>query len=206
MWHYVCSHDHRLGDAGATDRTTIQRCRTLRRHPATVRATRRCLTIAFDPGEPPAPGSPHDRPRPSSDAAGLDGARQRGLGARRWGRVDRELAVLTAGMSSGARISRLRYPTAADRGTTRSSGRARPRSDTVGSQPSFERAIVMSGCRSFGSSDGRARCSIDELEPVSSITRSASSIIVNSSGLPMFTGPTTGPSSSASSRRTSSST
>ena len=50
-------------------------------------------------------------------------------------------------------------------------------------------ASVMSGWRCVGSSAGSGRCTIFEREPVSSITSSASSRIVNSPGLPRLTGP-----------------
>ena len=47
---------------------------------------------------------------------------------------------------------------------------------------------MMSGWRWVGSSVGSGRCSITDDEPVTSSTISASSLIVNSLGLPMLTG------------------
>ena len=71
--------------------------------------------------------------------------------------------------------------------------RASPsRSGIFGSQPSFARASVMSGLRCSGSSAGSGRAlMIVDLLPDSSTVISASSRIVNSPGLPMFTGPVT---------------
>ena len=50
---------------------------------------------------------------------------------------------------------------------------------------------MMSGRRRTGSSAGSGSCSIGELVPVNSTTRSANSAIVNSPGLPKLTGPVT---------------
>ena len=63
------------------------------------------------------------------------------------------------------------------------------RSAICGSQPKCSRARVISGWRWRGSSWGKGAWTSGEREPVSSRTASASSIIVNSPGLPMFTGP-----------------
>ena len=51
------------------------------------------------------------------------------------------------------------------------------------------RASEMSDCRCWGSSAGRGRWTIFDFEPVREITSRASSAMVNSFGLPMFTGP-----------------
>ena len=79
---------------------------------------------------------------------------------------------------------------------------ARPR----GSQPSSSRARVMSGWRTCGSSIGSASKTISERDSVTSITASASSSSVNSSGLPMLTGRWTSDSASATKPRIRSST
>jgi GDP-L-fucose synthase len=59
---------------------------------------------------------------------------------------------------------------------------------TFGSHPSVERARSMSGWRCSGSSSGSGFLTICDLDPESAITLSASSAIVNSSGLPRFIG------------------
>jgi hypothetical protein len=60
---------------------------------------------------------------------------------------------------------------------------------TFGLQPSCSFAFLMSGRRRCGSSTGRGSFMIFDDDAVSSITSSASSIIVNSAGLPILTGP-----------------
>src|SRR5262249_36717960 len=68
--------------------------------------------------------------------------------------------------------------------------RFRPSSScTVGAQPSAERASAMSGWRWRGSSCGRGWNTSLERLPVSLSVISASSRIVNSTGLPRLTGP-----------------
>ena len=52
-------------------------------------------------------------------------------------------------------------------------------------------ANVMSGLRCFGSSLGNGRNTMVDLDPVKRMTSSASSSMVNSTGLPRLTGPTT---------------
>src|ERR1035437_4564738 len=59
---------------------------------------------------------------------------------------------------------------------------------TRGSQPNNTRAFVMSGQRRLGSSSGRARKRSSLFDSVTSRTACAHSRIVNSFGLPMFTG------------------
>src|SRR6185295_2340496 len=62
------------------------------------------------------------------------------------------------------------------------------RKEIVGFQPNNSCARVMLGCRCFGSSAGNGRYLNPELAPQIAITSSASCLIVNSSGLPRFTG------------------
>ena len=62
-------------------------------------------------------------------------------------------------------------------------------SGILGSHPRISLALVMSGRRCLGSSPGRGRWMIFELEPVCLIASSASCKMVNSPGLPMLTGP-----------------
>ena len=70
--------------------------------------------------------------------------------------------------------------------------RRKPSSNgTTGLHPNFDCAIAISGRRCRGSSCGNGRCTTRDCEPVSATTRSASSRIVNSPGLPRFTGPIT---------------
>ena len=63
------------------------------------------------------------------------------------------------------------------------------RNCTLGSQPRCLRALVISGLRCLGSSPGSGRWMIFDLEPTCLMHSSASCLIVNSPGLPMFTGP-----------------
>ena len=58
-----------------------------------------------------------------------------------------------------------------------------------GSHPNTALASEMSGRRRLGSSTGSGRYSISDEEPVIASTLVASSSMVNSFGLPMFTGP-----------------
>ena len=83
---------------------------------------------------------------------------------------------------------------------------ARRASPTSGSQPRISRARVMSGWRTCGSSTGSASKTISERDSVTSMTASASSSSVYSSGLPMLTGRWASDSISATSPRTRSST
>ncbi len=81
-----------------------------------------------------------------------------------------------------------RRPT--DCGTRRSCGAGPSARSTFGSQPSTERARVMSGRRTVGSSSGRGTCcERARRSPTRSRTSSASSVIDTSCGLPMLTGP-----------------
>ena len=63
------------------------------------------------------------------------------------------------------------------------------RSGILGSQPSNFFALVMSGRRRAGSSCGSGSNTISDFDPVTPSTSCAHSIIVNSPGFPMFTGP-----------------
>jgi hypothetical protein len=75
-------------------------------------------------------------------------------------------------------------------GTTRSSSRGPRARAPSAPTPSFCLASVMSGRRRSGSSTGSGFSTSFDFEPESSSVSSASCRIVNSPGLPMFTGPT----------------
>ena len=129
------------------------------------------------------------RDREPYAAEGVAGGIPDGGSAR--GPQERGAMGRLSNLVSGNRPVVLCYFPAASSFRKKSTVWARPsRSGIVGSQPSVALARVMSGRRRTGSSCGSGWKTISDVEPASSLTIVASSRIVNSPGLPRFTGPT----------------